>query len=109
MSRITNTWNHTKGVCAISGKPTDNVIRLNTTGYCSSSESVWVCEEYIKHQWVGDTLFCTIDNQVFWEINCDWGGEGVVEVVRNKEHFDYLVNRNKNEFLRAAKFSCDFN
>lgn len=93
----------------MSGNPTDNTVRLNTEGWCSSSQNVWVCEEYIKHQWIGDTLFCTIDGQVFWEINCDYGVNGVIASVRDKAHFNYLVDRKKNEFLREFKFECDFN
>ena len=68
-------------------------MRINTTGFCSTSSPVAVCEECMTNQWNGDTHFVRIANDLFWSINADYGEFETLEEVRSKSHYVWLVEK----------------
>ena len=95
--KLTKALEHKKGICSITGEKTDYRIRLNTEGYISTSETVYLLESFVSKEWIGDTLFVFIGDEVFYEIN-DYD-MGVVSQVRSKEHFKYLMNKRTEEIM----------
>lgn len=61
--------------------------------------------------WNGDTYFVKVGSDLFWSINCDYGEFSVVQPVRNRKHYEFLVNerlkRERDELLLTDVMFAD--
>lgn len=98
MTKITEMFDHKKGICSITGEPTEYFIRLNTKGFVvQTSYTIYLLESFVTKRWIGDTLFVFIGDEVFYEINdCDMG---IVSPVHSENQFRYLVNKNVEDVV----------